>query len=116
VNAMAASIYYETRINTQEYADIHVFHIVISTLFCLRTSTDYDRWRKEAKIEVVEKTKLKADMIGIDERTKCTLITTPKSLFNDDPTIWPLHFSFHYLGQIPSPDSLKTGPKCLKLN
>jgi hypothetical protein len=62
----------------------------------------YDRWRKEAKIEVVEKTKLKADTIGIDEQTKRSLITTAKSLFNDDPTIWPLQSSFYYLGQIPA--------------
>ena len=60
----------------------------------------YDRWRKEAKIEVIEKTKLKAETIGIDEQTKCSLMTTAKSLFHDDPTIWPLHSSFYYLGQI----------------
>lgn len=62
----------------------------------------YDRWREEAKIEVVEKTRLKAETIGIDEQTKCALITTAESLFNDDPTIWPLHSSFYYLGQIPN--------------
>jgi hypothetical protein len=33
------------------------------------------------------------DPIGIGEQTKCTLITTAKSLFNDDLAIWPLHSS-----------------------
>ena len=51
---------------------------------------------------MVEKTRLKAETIGIDEQTKCALITTAESLFNDDPTIWPLHSSFYYLGQIPN--------------
>lgn len=62
----------------------------------------YDKWRKEAEREVVEKTKLKAETIEIDKQTKCTLVTTAKSLFIDDPMIWPLHSSFYYLGQIPT--------------
>ena len=52
------------------------------------------------KIEVIEKTKLKAETIGIDKQMKRSLMTTAKSLFHDDPMIWLLHSSVYYLGQI----------------
>ena len=70
----------------------------------------YQQWRDEASKQVVEKTRLKAETIGCEEATRDNLVSAAKSLFVDDPEIWPLHYSLYYLGQIPSLKQLITDP------
>ncbi|KAF8163596.1 hypothetical protein B0H34DRAFT_639066, partial [Crassisporium funariophilum] len=62
----------------------------------------YQQWRIDATQEVLEKTELKTDTIGIAGIAKENLLTAAKSLFKDDPTVWPLQHSHYFLGQIPN--------------
>jgi hypothetical protein len=65
----------------------------------------YQKWRDETSKEVIEKTELKMETIGITGETRNGLIAAAKSLFTDSK-IWPLHFSLYYLGQLPVLDKL----------
>ena len=65
----------------------------------------YQQWRDEVSQEVIAKTELKINTIGITGQTKENFIAAAKSLFTDS-MIWPLHFSLYYLGQLPNIDNL----------
>lgn len=65
----------------------------------------YQEWRDESLKEVLAKTQLKISTFEIVGETKENIIAAAKSLFTDS-TIWPLHFSLYYLGQIPSVNKL----------
>jgi hypothetical protein len=58
--------------------------------------------------ETLARTELKIDTFKVVGKTKENLIAAAKSLFIDS-TIWPLHFSLYYLGQIP--DLIKLFPE-----
>jgi hypothetical protein len=64
----------------------------------------YNEWRREAADEIVEKTRLKLENLDIEEIIRDGLLKAAKSLFVDDPTVWPLHYSMFYLGQLPDLD------------
>jgi len=66
----------------------------------------YERWRDEARTSVVAWTKEKLDAVEIEEVVKDSLLIAAKSLFSDDPLVWPLHKTFFYLGQLPKIDPL----------
>jgi hypothetical protein len=70
----------------------------------------YESWREETRMSVMNWTKEKLDAVDIEEVVKDNLLNTAKSLFIDDPRVWPLQKTLFYLGQIP-----KIGP-ILSLN
>ena len=66
----------------------------------------YESWRDEARMNVVDWTKEKLDAVDIEEVVKDSLLTAAKSLFIDDPLVWPLQKTLFYLGQLPKIDPL----------
>ena len=66
----------------------------------------YQQWREEALDKVTEKTVLKLATMQIEGIVRDNLVTAAKSLFSDNPCIWPLHLTMYYLGQIPDLDVL----------
>jgi hypothetical protein len=65
----------------------------------------YQDWRDESLKEVMEKTELKLTTFEVEGETKENIMAAAKSMFIDS-VIWPLHFSFYYLGQLPSINAL----------
>ena len=65
----------------------------------------YTEWREGATEEIAKKTKLKLDTMEIEGDTRERLSEAAKSLFTDDPKVWPLHQSMYYLGQLPKLDN-----------
>ena len=65
----------------------------------------YQEWRDETMEEVLARTDLKTDTFKVVGETKENIMAAAKSLFIDS-TIWPLHFSLYYLGQIPDINKL----------
>ncbi|KAJ7168159.1 hypothetical protein C8R43DRAFT_1060343 [Mycena crocata] len=66
-------------------------------------------WRRDAAIEVADRTGVKLTDAGIPvEDQQRILHTTAKSLFLDDPAVWPLKITQYYHGQIPSTEALIT--------
>ena len=66
----------------------------------------YEEWRAEALISMVEWMKEKFDAVEVEEVFKNSLLHTAKSLFIDDPLVWPLQKTHFYLGQLPKIDPL----------
>ena len=65
----------------------------------------FDKLRGDACREIVEKTRQKIKVIGLEEAQFAGLLKTAKSLFSDCSVTWPLHYSFYYLGHIPKLDA-----------
>ena len=65
----------------------------------------YSDLRKEAEIEVVKRTIARIQAFEIEEAGMTSLLRIAKSLFIDCIFMWPLHYSFFYLGHIPPMDS-----------
>jgi len=61
----------------------------------------YQEWRDESLKEVLDRTELKLATFEIVGDTKENIMAAAKSLFIDS-SIWPLHFSLYYLGQLPN--------------
>ena len=53
--------------------------------------------------QIPSKTSITMQIEGI---VRDNLVTAAKSLFSDNPCIWPLHLTMYYLGQIPDLDVL----------
>lgn len=68
--------------------------------------TVYQLWRDEALEQLTNKTVLKLDSMKIENPIRANILSAAKSLFTDDPIIWPLHLTMYYLGQIPNLDTL----------
>lgn len=66
----------------------------------------YQQWRDEACEHTVENTTLKLSSMQLEGPVKDILISAAKSLFSDHPTIWPLHLTMFYIGQIPDLETL----------
>ena len=66
----------------------------------------YKEWREEAEASIVEWTKEKLEILEVEEVIANNLLKSAKSLFADDPVIWPLQETFFYLGQLPKIDPL----------
>ncbi len=66
----------------------------------------YQQWRDEARQHTVESTTLKLTTMQVEGAVMDVLISAAESLFSDHPTIWPLHLTMFYLGQIPDLDTL----------
>lgn len=66
----------------------------------------YEDWHRNAGKEVVEKTELKLTTMKIEGVVRDNLLNTAKFLFTDNPSVWPLHHTLFYLGQIPDLDPL----------
>ncbi|KAJ6501749.1 hypothetical protein DFH09DRAFT_830719, partial [Mycena vulgaris] len=56
--------------------------------------------------ELHRRTDNKLQEKGIEEADRVDLLATVKSLFNDNPLIWPLHYCTYYLGHLPKFDHL----------
>jgi hypothetical protein len=54
---------------------------------------------------MVEKTRWKIEVLGLEEVQFKSLLKTAKSLFFDCSITWPLYYSFYYLGHIPKLDA-----------
>ncbi|KAJ7189348.1 hypothetical protein GGX14DRAFT_580784 [Mycena pura] len=65
--------------------------------------TRYDDLRTKARDDILTRTVNKLDE-NIEEAQRAGLLKIAKSLFSDDPTVWPLHYSAYYLGHIPKFD------------
>jgi len=68
--------------------------------------TIYQHWRDEARKRVMENTTLKLTAMQIEGSFTDNLISAAEFLFSDHPTIWPLHLTMFYLGQIPDLNAL----------
>ena len=66
----------------------------------------YKQWRDEASDQITERTMLKLATMTIEVVIVDKLVMTAKSLFSDSLTVWPLHLTMYYLGQIPDLDVL----------
>ncbi|KAJ7110532.1 hypothetical protein C8R44DRAFT_883670 [Mycena epipterygia] len=66
----------------------------------------YAVWRTKATTDVYSRTNNKLAEKGIEEADRVGLLLTAKSLFIDNESIWPLHYSTYYLGHIPTFDHL----------
>lgn len=66
----------------------------------------YKQWRDEAADQVTERTMLKLETMQIEGVMMDKLCNAAKSLFSDSPSVWPLHLTMYYLGQIPDLDVL----------
>lgn len=66
----------------------------------------YERWRDDARRELLERMELKLHNMQSEEAVKTGLLEAAKFLFTDSAIIWPLHRSLYYLGQIPNLDLL----------
>ena len=85
------------RLGCDEVEDMH--HVFV---YCEK----YKGWREEAEASIVEWTKEKLDILEVEEVIANNLLKSAKSLFADDPVIWPLQETFFYLGQLPKIDPL----------
>ncbi|KAJ7845201.1 hypothetical protein B0H13DRAFT_2286197 [Mycena leptocephala] len=68
----------------------------------------FEGWRTEAGAEVATRTERKLAEMGIALWDQQPILRAAKSLFVDDPIIWPLKMSQYYLGQVPRTDDLIT--------
>jgi len=57
--------------------------------------------RKSNQLDVVDKTALKLETTVIEGVSSENVLKPAKSLFVDEPSIWPLQCTMFYLGQIP---------------
>jgi len=85
------------RLGCDEIEDMH--HLFV---YCKM----YKEWRAEAGASVVEWTKEKLDMLEVEEVIENNLLKSAKSLFADDPLVWPLQKMLFYLGKLPKIDLL----------
>ena len=85
------------RLGCDEVEDMH--HVFV---YC----SVYRGWRIEAGSSVVEWTKEKLDTMEIEGVVRDNLLEAAKSLFIDDPLVWPLQKTLFYLGQLPKIDPL----------
>lgn len=60
----------------------------------------YEEWRREATEEIIKKMVLKLENLDVEEVVQDGLLKAAKSLFLDDPSVWPLHYTMFYLGQL----------------
>lgn len=70
------------------------------------TCQKYEGWRETAAEELEKRTKRKLVEKGIEEQDQLGLTQTAKSLFSDNPNVWPLCYSAYYLGHVPPLDHL----------
>ncbi|KAJ7670182.1 hypothetical protein DFH06DRAFT_1125569 [Mycena polygramma] len=62
----------------------------------------FAEWQADAAVELVARTERKLVEAGITgDEDQSWILLAAKSLFVDDPTIWPLKISQYYLGQVP---------------
>ena len=66
----------------------------------------YREWRAEAEASVVEWTKDRLATLEVEEVVANNLLKSAKSLFTDDPSVWPPQKTLFYLGQLPKVDPL----------
>jgi hypothetical protein len=69
---------------------------------------DFESWRMTAADELVNRTELKLIEAEIPVGEQQAVLSAAKSLFTDEPTVWPLTISQYYIGQIPSLNDLIT--------
>ncbi|KAJ7488675.1 hypothetical protein B0H11DRAFT_1804819 [Mycena galericulata] len=62
----------------------------------------FDEWRRDAAEEVETRTGRKLTEAGIIAGAQTSILHAAKSLFIDEPSVWPLKVTQYYLGQIPS--------------
>ncbi|KAJ7696107.1 hypothetical protein B0H17DRAFT_929950, partial [Mycena rosella] len=68
----------------------------------------FHEWRRDAAEEVETRTERKLMEAGIPVEEQRTILCAAKSLFNDDPSVWPLKITQFYVGQVPSTQDLIT--------
>lgn len=85
------------RLGCDEVEDMH--HVFV---YC----EAYREWRAEAEASVVEWTKDRLATLEVEEVVANNLLKSAKSLFTDDPSVWPLQKTLFYLGQLPKVDPL----------
>jgi hypothetical protein len=68
--------------------------------------SQYKQWRIEAAKDIIAKTELKLETMKIEGIVRDNLLHAAKFLFMDEPSVWPLHHTMFYLGQIPDLDGL----------
>ena len=85
------------RLGCDEIEDMH--HVFV---YC----RVYEDWRIETGMNLVDWTKEKLDMMEVRGIVRDNLLKTAKSLFIDDPSVWPLQKTLFYLGQLPKIDPL----------
>ncbi|KAJ7455737.1 hypothetical protein FB451DRAFT_1048761 [Mycena latifolia] len=64
----------------------------------------YADWREKAREDLVTRMNNKLEEKGIEEAKHSGLLSIAKSLFVDDSSVWPLHYSTYFLGHIPKFD------------
>jgi len=64
----------------------------------------YEKWRSETQAGLYEKTERKLCEAEINEVDGQSILQLAKSLFSDGP-LWPLYYSFYYLGHVPNIDA-----------
>ncbi|KAJ7819719.1 hypothetical protein B0H14DRAFT_2372375, partial [Mycena olivaceomarginata] len=68
----------------------------------------FDEWHRDAGAEVLLHTERKLEEAEMREEDRQPILNAAKSLFIDDPAVWPLKISQYYLGQTPSIQNLIT--------
>ncbi|KAJ6605584.1 hypothetical protein DFH09DRAFT_897302, partial [Mycena vulgaris] len=68
----------------------------------------FDEWRRDAVEEVGTRTGRKLTEAGIPEEGQLQVVCAAKSLFSDEPSVWPLKTTQYYLGQVPYTQTLTT--------
>ncbi|KAJ7234955.1 hypothetical protein C8J57DRAFT_1573080 [Mycena rebaudengoi] len=72
---------------------------------------DFESWRVTAADELANRTEHKLIEAEIPVGEQQAVLSAAKSLFTDEPTVWPLTISQYYIGQIPSlNDFVAKGP------
>jgi hypothetical protein len=87
------------RFGCEDVEDMH--HLFVE---CAR----FTKWREEVKEDLLRRTKRKLDDLNIEEAGQDGLLMAVKSLFKNDSSIWPLHYSFYYVGHMPNLDKFLT--------
>jgi hypothetical protein len=62
----------------------------------------FDEWRRDTGAEVSLRTGRKLEEADMREEDRQPILNAAKSLFIDDPVVWPLKILQYYLGQTPS--------------
>ncbi|KAJ7452052.1 hypothetical protein B0H11DRAFT_2329103 [Mycena galericulata] len=63
--------------------------------------TRYDDWRSKASVELHTRARDKLVEQGFNLDDCTVLLSEAKSLFSDNCSLWPLHYSAYFLGHVP---------------
>ncbi|KAL6306091.1 hypothetical protein BKA93DRAFT_729957 [Sparassis latifolia] len=70
----------------------------------------FESWREETSQALVARTEMKLDEQETETDDQKAILHAAKSLFKDTPVIWPLYYTFYFLGHIPNLEPLLPDP------